>query len=64
MELHEPFVLPPFFWTEASARQHQYQWITLLQLRERTVLPVMIRKFVVRKDSAGNNVGPHVDPYA
>ena len=27
MELQEPFVLPPVFWTETSARGHQHQRI-------------------------------------
>jgi hypothetical protein len=44
MELQEPFVLPPFFWTESSAGQHQDEWVAFLQLRERAVLPTVVRK--------------------
>ena len=59
VELQEPFVLPPVFWTEASAGEHQHQRIASLQLRERAVLPAVVRKLVVGKDGAGNDVGPH-----
>ncbi len=59
MELQESFVLSPVFWTEASAGEHQHQRIASLQLRERAVLAAVIRKLVVGKDGAGNDVGPH-----
>ena len=57
-------MLPLVFWTEAAADSTSTHGIALLQLRERAVLAVMIRKLVVRKDAAGNDVGPHDDPYA
>ena len=59
MELQEPFVLSPVFWTEASAGEHQHQRIASLQLRERAVLAAVVRELVVGKDGAGNDVGSH-----
>src|SRR5207245_8785442 len=59
VEVQEPFVLPPFFWTETSAREHQHQRIASLQLRERAVLAAVVRKLVVGKHCAGNDVGSH-----
>ena len=59
MELQQPLVLPPFFWTEPSAGEHQHERIALLQLRERPVLAAVVRKLVVGKDCAGNDVGSH-----
>ena len=62
VELQQPLVLPPFFWTKASAGEHQHERIALLQLRERPVLAAVVGKLVVGKDCAGNDVGPHRAP--
>src|SRR5437870_13492815 len=59
MELHEPFVLSPFFRTETSSGEHQHQRIASLQLRERAVHAAMVRELVVGKACAGDDVGPH-----
>jgi len=59
VQLQEPFVLPPLFWTETSAGEHQYQRIGSLQLREREMLAAMVRKLVVGKGRAGSDVGSH-----
>ena len=59
MELDEPLVLPPVLWTKTSAGEHQHERIALLQLRERAVLAAVVRKLVVGKDCAGDDVGPH-----
>jgi hypothetical protein len=55
-------VLSPVFWTEASAGEHENERIALLQLRERAALAAVVRKLVVGKDRAGNDVGPHLRP--
>ena len=59
VQLQQPFVLPPVFRTERSAGEHQHQRIASLQLGERAVLPAVVGKVVVGKDSAGNDVGSH-----
>jgi hypothetical protein len=59
VELQEPFMLPPLFWTETSAGEHQHQRIASLQLRERAVFAAMVRKLIVGKGCAGNDVGSH-----
>src|SRR4029077_3633791 len=59
MELQEPLVLSPFFWTKPAAGEHQHERIASLQLRKRAVLAAVVRKVVVGKDRAGNDVGPH-----
>ena len=63
VELQEPFVLPPVFWTETSTGEHQHQRIASLQLRERAVLGAMVRKLIVGKGCAGNDVGSHSAPF-
>lgn len=64
MELHKAFVLPPFFWTEASPGEHQDQRITVLQLQQRAARAAVVRPLVVGKDRTRNDVRPHDDPYA
>src|SRR5262249_7703006 len=59
VELQKPFVLAPVLGTKTAARKHQHQRIAALQLREIAVLAPLIRKLVVRKDRARNDVGSH-----
>ena len=59
VELQQPLVLPSFLGTETSAGEHKDERIASLQLRERPVLAAVVRKLVVGKDRAWDDVGPH-----
>jgi hypothetical protein len=61
MQLDQTLMLSPVLRTVSTAAEHDYHRILLLQFRELPTFASMIGKFIVRKDSAWNNVGSHIE---
>ena len=64
VELKKPLMLSTFFWTKAAATEDENHWIVLLKLRKFPAFCRVVRKLIIREDSAWNNIESHLKGFS